>query len=149
MTTTTVDFLEKLAHVRDALAPSLNAGVELQSTTGKSVTFQTLSELMASEAEINLIDDEGRLAAVTFEGDDECAYNVTPAFCQIAPDGSKTRFYLWAKNLQAVAVGEYSPAVLRLGDPLFSVKLTEADRLFRILAPRAQHVFRDRLKPMA
>lgn len=149
MSPTTTDFLEKLALVREAIAPALNAGFELQSTTGKPVSFQALSELMSLEAEINLIDHQGRLAAVTFEGDDECAYNVTPAFCQIAPDGSKTRFYLWAKNLQAAAVGDYHPACLRLGDPLFSVKVTESDRLFRLPAPRAQHVFRDRLMPMA
>jgi hypothetical protein len=147
MTVNTVDALEKLGLVRDALAPALEAGIELKSTTEEPVTFQSLPHLLASGAAINLIDDQGRLAAVTFEGDDVCAYSAKPSFCQIAPDGSKTRFYLWAKRLLATAVGNYRPGLLRLGDPLFAVQRDQADSLIRIPAPRARHVFRDRMMP--
>jgi hypothetical protein len=134
------------AIAREILAPALNAGIRLQTSLGASVTLENLPAKVLRGSKIQMIDEGGRLAAITLSDeqmpDTVRQHEFVASFEQTRRDGRRDRFYLIPCDMRAVAIAGYRPAMLDLSSPIDAIRWTDAKRIHRVPTNRAERIFR-------
>jgi len=137
---------ENSALIRELLAPALNADVRLRTSDGTPVTLESLPCMARRGSKIQMIDDTGRLAAITLadeqEPDTKRLHEFLPSWEQIRHDGRRDRFFLLPGDMEAIAIEGYRPAMLDLNLPIDAIRWNDARRVHRVPANRAKRIFR-------